>query len=157
MIPVSSIPHFDFVNIMSYYAIGPSCGQADSEHFTYQQAVQDVQLWLDRGLTKQQLVLGLPFYGCSFGQYQSDYAIKDVVAPYGSDILQQDVIGNLCAGCDCITYNGISALNAKTELALKLGSGVMIWELTHDLSHSSSILATIAQQVSSAKSQSVME
>jgi chitinase len=157
MIPISSIPYFDFVNIMSYDAIGPSWGQAGSEHSTYQQAVQDVQLWLDRGLTKQQLVLGLPFYGYGFGQYQSDFAIKDLIALYGSDILQQDVIGNLCAGCDYITYNGISTLNAKTELALKLGSGVMIWELTHDLNNSSSILATIAQQVSSAKSQSVME
>ena len=151
MIPIDSISYFDFVNIMSYDAIGPSWGQAGIEHSTYQQAVQDVQLWLHRGLTKQQLVLGLPFYGYGFGQYRSDYAIKDLVALYGSDILQQDVMGNLCAGCDYITYNGLVTLQAKTELALKHGSGVMIWELSHDSSRTSNILATIASQVAAPK------
>lgn len=157
MIPVSSIPYFDFVNIMAYDAIGPSWGQAGSEHATYQQAAQDVQLWLDRGLTKNQLVLGLPFYAYGFGEYQSDYAIKDLVALYGEDVLQQDVIGNLCAGCSYITYNGINTLRRKTELAVEQGSGVMIWELSHDLSGASSILANLAHQVSLANKQTATE
>lgn len=39
MIPVSSIPYFDFVNIMAYDAIGPSWGPAGAQHSPYSLAV----------------------------------------------------------------------------------------------------------------------
>ena len=147
MIPISSIPYFDFVNIMSYDAIGPSWGKAGSEHASYQQAEHDIQLWLKRGLTKQQLVLGVPFYGYGFGQYQRDYTLYDIVSAFGEEKLQQDVIGNLCNQCSYITYNGIPTLLAKTDLARTHGSGVMIWELSQDLKGDASVLALIKQHL----------
>ena len=151
MIPVSSIPYFDFVNIMSYDAIGPSWGKAGSEHATYQQAEYDIQLWLKRGLTKQQLVLGLPFYGYGFGQYNRDYTLNDIAMLFGNDVLQQDVIGELCSQCSYITYNGMATLQAKTHLARTHGSGVMIWELSQDLKGDASVLAVIKRQLANHK------
>lgn len=153
MIPTSSIPYFDFVNIMSYDAIGPSWGQVGNEHATYQQAENDVKLWLNRGLAKHQLVLGLPFYGYGFGQYNSDYSLRDIAAAFGSEVLQQDVVGNLCSQCSYITYNGMPTLLAKTDLARLHGSGVMIWELSHDLKGDASLLAVIKQQLAAQKKQ----
>ena len=153
MIPISSIPFFDFVNIMSYDAIGPSWGQAGNEHATYQQAENDVKLWLKRGLTKQQLVLGVPFYGYGFGQYLRDYTLYDIAAAFGDEVLQRDVIGNLCSQCSYITYNGIRTLLAKADLARLHGSGVMIWELSHDLTGDASLLALIKQQLAAQKTQ----
>ena len=55
MVPVSSIPHFDFVTIMSYDNVGPSWGQVGQEHSSYAQAQRDVATWQSRGLPKDKL------------------------------------------------------------------------------------------------------
>jgi chitinase len=130
MIPVSSIPYFDFVNIMSYDAIGPSWGPAGAQHSPYSMAVDHVNLWKNRGLTKEQLVLGVPFYGYGFGTYKSDYTYASILAEFGTDAATKDLIGNACAGCNYITYNGAATIKAKTQLGLEQGSGIMIWELS---------------------------
>ena len=158
MIPVSSIPYFDFVNIMSYDMIGPSWGVPGVEHSTYAQAVADVNLWKNRGLSKERLVLGVPFYGYGFGTYATNYAYKDIIAGFGAESSDKDLIGNACAGCSYITYNGISTIKNKTRLALQNGAGVMIWELTQDAAGSASLLKTInteLQQTSNTSSNSL--
>ncbi len=143
MVPTSSLPYFDFVTLMSYDAIGPSWGTPGVEHSTYQQAVSHIQTWQSRGLTKDKLVLGVPFYGYGFGSYASDYSFADIVNQFGAGAAQGDVIGTACAGCSYITYNGIPTIKSKTELALAQGSGVMIWEMSHDAQGSNSLLSAI--------------
>lgn len=143
MIPSSSIPYFDFVTLMSYDAIGPSWGPAGTEHSTYDMAVSHINTWKSRGLTKDKLVLGVPFYGYGFGSYASDYAFKDIVNQFGAGAAQSDLVGSLCAGCSYITYNGIPTIRRKAELGVAEGSGVMIWELSHDATGSNSLLSTI--------------
>lgn len=158
MIPVSSISYFDFVNIMSYDMIGPSWGTPGVEHSTYAHAVGDVNLWKSRGLSREKLVLGVPFYGYGFGAYAANYTYKDIVANFGTDHSDKDLIGTACAGCSYITYNGISTIKNKTRLALQQGAGVMIWELTQDTPANVSLLKTInteIQQTSNASSSSL--
>src|SRR3546814_8636879 len=70
MIPQSSIAYFDLINVMSYDAIGPSWGEAGAEHSSYAMAVRDLDLWLARGVARERLVLGVPFYGYGFGGAQ---------------------------------------------------------------------------------------
>ncbi|MGL1958014.1 MAG: SMP-30/gluconolactonase/LRE family protein [Colwellia sp.] len=147
MIPVSSIEYFDFVTLMSYDAIGPSWGKSGSEHSTYQQAVEHVDLWKKRGLSKEKLVLGLPFYGYGFGSYAPNYSFKEVVDQFGEQVIKNDIIGKVCENCNYITYNGLSTIKVKTQLALKEGSGVMIWELTHDIDGPYSVLTTINKEI----------
>lgn len=147
MVPISSLPYFDFVTIMSYDAIGPSWGPAGVEHSTYAQAQEQINTWKSRGLTADKLVLGVPFYGYGFGGYAPDYTMADIVAQFGSAAAQQDVIGSLCAGCSYITYNGIPTIKAKTQLALQQGSGVMIWELSQDASGANSLLSVIGNEI----------
>ncbi|MCH2176934.1 MAG: glycosyl hydrolase family 18 protein [Lentisphaeria bacterium] len=147
MVPISSLPYFDFVNIMSYDAIGPSWGTPGVEHATYEQAVQHVNLWIERGLTKEQLVLGVPFYGYGFGQYKANYTFAEIVEEFGQGGVTKDLIGKACKGCDYITYNGVPTIIKKTQLALEFGSGVMIWELTQDSKDNTSLLQTIVNEM----------
>lgn len=148
MIPISSIPYFDFVNIMSYDTIGPSWGQAGSEHSTYDMAVAHVEIWKERGLSKEKLVLGVPFYGYGFGDaYLSDYTYASILAKFGADAATRDLMGTACATCEYITYNGAATIKAKTQLALKEGSGVMIWELSQDAAGADSLLKVIDDEI----------
>jgi len=133
MVPLASIPYFDFVTIMSYDAIGPSWGQAGSEHSTYAQAERDLALWLERGVKRERLVLGLPFYGYGFGAgYRAHYARRDIRADHGKAALESDVVGRLCSGCAYITYNGLDTLRRKARLGRRRGAGIMVWEISQD-------------------------
>lgn len=147
MVPVSSLPYFDFVNLMSYDIIGPSWGTPGVEHSSYDHAATHIALWKARGLPKEKLVLGVPFYGYGFGTFRSDYAYKDILAQFGVDATELDVIGKACAGCSYITYNGKPTLRAKTRLALQEGVGVMIWEMSQDVAGEHNLLNIIDDEI----------
>lgn len=147
MMPIESLRYFDYVSLMSYDAIGPSWGKAGVEHATIAQAQRDIKLWLERGLTKEQLVLGLPFYGYGFGKYKANYTFSEIINDFGVSSTEHDLIGNDCSDCDYVTYNGAATLITKTNLAIKYGSGVMIWEISQD-SNEYSLLNVINNQLS---------
>ena len=147
MVPVSSLPYFDFVNIMSYDAVGPGWGQAGVEHSSYAMAVSDINIWKARGLPKSKIVLGVPFYGYGFNGYAAAYDFASIVNQFGAGAAQADVIGTRCVGCSYITYNGIPTIRSKTQLALQEGSGVMIWELSQDIAGANNLLSVIRTQI----------
>ncbi len=154
MVPISSLPYFDFVNIMSYDAIGPTWGDAGVEHSTYQMAVDDINIWKARGLSKDKLVLGVPAYGYGFDGYAADYDYTAIIGTFGASAAQKDLIGTLCAGCMYITYNGLPTIRKKTQLALQQGSGVMIWELAADTKDNTSILSAVVATIGGTSSSS---
>lgn len=59
MIPKSSIPFFDYVNIMT----NDSHWNGTENRATFEDAVRDVEMWLALGCPSDKLVLGVPFYG----------------------------------------------------------------------------------------------
>lgn len=132
MIPVSAIRYFDLVMAMSYDAIGPSWGAPGAEHSTYAQAEADVALWLARGVARDRLLLGVPFYGYGFGSYARNHDFGDLLAAHGEAALTADVIGKACAGCDYVTFNSPATIRRKAELARERAGGVMVWEITED-------------------------
>ncbi|HEV2599584.1 glycosyl hydrolase family 18 protein [Sphingopyxis sp.] len=132
MIPVGSIPYFDLVNIMSYDAIGPSWGEAGAEHSSYAMAVRDLDLWLSRGVARERLILGVPFYGYGFGGEKANWSYRDLVAAHGLNATKTDVIGDRCAGCRYITHNSPATIESKARLAAEKAGGVMVWELSQD-------------------------
>lgn len=153
-VPVSSLPYFDFVNIMSYDQVGPTWGEVGNEHASYQHALNEIILWKKLGLTKDKLVLGVPFYGYGFGRYKGVYSFNELLKRFGNKVITDDVIGELCTDCDYLTFNSNNTIKAKTKLALQQGTGVMIWELTHDAKGQHSLLNTIHNQVQTFKKQS---
>ena len=151
MVPVESLPLFDFVNVMSYDAIGPSWGVAGSEHSSYEQSLAHIETWRGRGLTRDKLVLGVPFYGYGFGgEYRGGYSYREIRDTFGAAAADADLIGTACAGCDYVTYNGRSTIRRKTQLALQQGSGVMIWEMSQDAPAPHDLLSVIYEEIAGA-------
>lgn len=132
MIPVSSIPYFNLINVMSYDAIGPSWGQAGSEHSTLSMAERDLDLWLARGVAPDRLILGVPFYGYGFGGEKANWSYRDLAATQGINATKADVIGERCSGCRYITHNSPATIEKKARLAAQKAGGVMVWELSQD-------------------------
>ncbi len=132
MIPTTSIPYFDLVNVMSYDAIGPGWGQPGAEHSPYAGARRDLDLWLARGVARERLVLGLPFYGYGFGGERTNWSYRDLAATHGAEAVAGDLIGTACAGCRYISFNGPATIARKAALAAEKAGGVMVWELSQD-------------------------
>lgn len=132
MIPVSSIPYFDLVNVMSYDAIGPGWGEPGAEHSSFAMAARDLDLWRARGVARDRLILGVPFYGYGFGGEKANWSYRDLAAAHGIHATKADVVGARCAGCRYITHNSPATIAKKSRLAAEKAGGVMVWELSQD-------------------------
>lgn len=117
--------YVDYLNIMSY-------DHGGQNHSSWDNAVDDLNYWLDRGLPREKAVLGVPFYGRGDDQYVSyrDLVAQDSEAPWKNNV------GN-------IYYNGIPLIQDKTQLALDNGGGIMFWELSQDTHDETSLLSAI--------------
>ena len=62
-----------------------------------------------------------------------DWPLNEIADEHGRDALKSDVVGQRCAGCDYITFNGLPTLERKARLAGAWGAGVMVWEIDQDL------------------------
>ena len=122
--------YVDYLNIMSYDHDG-------TNHSSWDDAVDDLDYWLNRGLPKEKAVLGVPFYGRGGSQYiaYADLVDQDPQAPYKNNV------GN-------VYYNGIALIKQKTEHVLEQGGGIMIWELSQDTHDETSLLSAIHEVVS---------
>ena len=126
-IPAEAFPLLDFVNIMAYDGSGEN-------HSSMQYARDALDYWLGRGLPPEKTVLGVPFYARPDGTPFYRLVQNDPAAAYLDSF---DYYGTL------LNYNGIPTLQAKTNLALERGSGIMIWSLEHDAAGELSLLAAI--------------
>lgn len=117
---------FDFVNVMTYD--GP-------DHGTMKQFEQGLAFWTARGLPKEKIVMGLPFYG--------DPALPffKIVAE-DSAAAQTDIVDYLGK---TYHYNGIPTVQAKTKLAMQQANGIMFWTLDYDAQGEFSLVNAIYQ------------
>jgi GH18 family chitinase len=125
-VPNESFALFDFVNIMTYD--GP-------DHGTMEQFERGLAYWSARGLPKEKIVMGAPFYG-------------DPGLPYHK-IVQADPSAAQTDSFDyygtTYHYNGIPTLQAKTRIAMEKANGMMFWALDHDAQGELSLLNAIYQ------------
>lgn len=119
----------DFMNIMAYDGSGQN-------HSSYEYSVQALDFWSGRGLPKEKMVLGVPFYARPSEAPYRKLVENDPQAAH------QDMTDYLGAK---VYYNGIPTIQAKTQLALQRGSGIMIWELSQDTWDETSLLNAIFQ------------
>lgn len=119
----------DFINIMAYDGDGQN-------HSPYEYAVQALDYWSGRGLQKEKMVLGVPFYGRPTEAPYRKLVDND---PTAAQMDSTEYLGTT------VYYNGIPTIQAKTELALERGSGIMIWELSQDTMDETSLLNAIFQ------------
>lgn len=143
-IPNSCLPLFDWVNLMAYDYKGNWNLANPGQHSPYSFAQQMIKDWVKRGVKKESLCLGLPFYGYGFYKMPGSFNYVDILARF-PEAWQKDQVG------DTIYYNGMSTIWKKTKLALAETSGVMIWELSNDVKSDKSLLKVISSTVDSLK------
>ncbi|MDO6527847.1 glycosyl hydrolase family 18 protein [Motilimonas sp. 1_MG-2023] len=117
----------DFLNLMAYDA-------NNTNHSTYQVAVESINYWAGRGLAKEKIVLGVPFYARPTWQKYRDIVAADPSA----------ACRDLSGGGH---YNGIPLIKEKTRLALAQAGGIMNWELTQDAPNQYSLLTAMDEVI----------
>lgn len=118
----------DRVHVMSYHR-----GLA---HSTFEQGLLDLALFEGFGLARDQLVLGIPFYGRQTVSPFRSVSYSQIVADH-HPVAEVDEVNQ-------IVFNGIFTVQRKTCFALdNVYGGVMIWELGQDSLDSTSLLRAI--------------
>jgi len=141
-----ALAQLDFINIMSYDKTGPWNLKNPGQHSPYAMAVDDLDYWNNaRGIPKEKLSLGLPFYGYGFGpNAPEEMSFKGITGKYpGSEKTDSVTV----TGGGVVYYNGIPTIKAKTALALQKAGGIMIWQLLQDASEDNSLLKVINETI----------
>ncbi len=117
---------FDFVNVMTYD--GP-------DHGSMEQFERGLSFWNERGLPKEKIVMGLPFYG------DPNFAYYKIVQeePSAAQTDTFDYYGTT------YHYNGIPTVKSKTKMAMEKASGIMFWTLDYDAQGELSLVNAIYQ------------
>jgi chitinase len=123
----------DRLNIMAY---DWNYGKVGVSHSSFGLADSALAYWLKRGCPKDKAVLGVPFYG-----RMPETAYREILG-HDPQASQKDSSGALW-------YNGVPTMKKKTELALRKAGGIMIWEITQDVSGEGSLLGAIDATVRS--------
>ncbi|MBD1393079.1 glycosyl hydrolase family 18 protein [Mucilaginibacter glaciei] len=141
---------YDFINVMSYDKTGPWRPNKPGLHAPYEMAVNDLDYWINkRGILKEKISLGLPFYGYGFGaDAPESMTYKQIVVQY-PDAKDADQL--TLPGGAVVYYNGTQTIKTKTVLALKTAGGVMVWQLLQDADGEDSMLKVIDDTIRSQK------
>lgn len=143
-IPNSAFQYFDFITLMSYDLTGTWDLNNPGQHSPYWYAQKMITDYKKRGVKKEQICLGLPFYGYGFYKKNGYLPYSEILSKY-PDAWSKDQVG------DTIYYNGVNTIWRKTRLAIAECTGVMIWELSLDSKNDKSLLKVISSTVDSLK------
>ncbi len=141
-----ALTRLDFINIMSYDKTGPWNLKNPGQHSPYAMAAEDLDYWSNtRGIPKEKLSLGLPFYGYGFGpNAPEEMSFKGIISKYpGSEKTDSVTV----TGGGVVYYNGVPTIKAKTALALQKAGGIMIWQLLQDAAEDNSLLTVINETI----------
>ena len=132
-IPAETFALMDYVNIMTYD--GP-------DHGTLEQFERGLNYWLDRGVPKDKLCMGVPFYS-----RPSEVIYRKLVAadPAAAQVDSFEFNGTTQ------NYNGLPTIIQKTKIALDQASGIMIWTVEYDAPGDASLLTAINETIASYK------
>jgi len=130
-ISTDAVGHLDFINLMAYD--GPK-----EDHSSFSMAEHSIKSWLARGINPEKLVLGVPFYGRPGNAMYRTLLAHDPATANGDRVLFNGVEQN---------YNGPATIRRKTEFALQVAGGIMIWELSQDARGDDSLLRVIGATV----------
>jgi chitinase len=126
--PLEPFAVADRVHIMSY--------DHPDKHSTYEQAVKDLQIFLDAGIPPEKLILGIPFYGRNIQPPNRELSYAEIIKEYQPASNVDEVDG--------IYFNGLETVQHKTCNAIRKNiGGVMVWELAHDTLDETSLLQRI--------------
>lgn len=139
----ATVEKYDFLNLMSYDLTGP--WSSEGSHSPLSQASGDFFYWNSKGASKENLIIGIPFYGYEFQKDDTPAWTWCQIVNDFPDSLNQDKIttdnGNLY-------FNGKQTIKDKIQFAKDNGAGgVMIWELGQDCFDQNSMLDVIDEKI----------
>ena len=137
-----TLQYFDYITLMAYDYTGNWDLTRPGQHSPYWYAQKMIIDWMARGVKKENLCLGVPFYGYGFYKSVGSFNYNTILARF-PDAWQKDQVG------DTIYYNGMNTIWKKTKLAMAQVSGIMIWELSNDVKGERSLLKVISSTVDS--------
>ena len=109
---------FDWINVMCYD------GGEGPDHSPMSLAENYILYWTQkRGIPKEQVTLGVPFYERPTWNAYSSLVTADAENAYKDTA---EFLGTT------VYYNGIKTMEAKTTFALENAGGVMIWQILQD-------------------------
>ena len=132
---------FDWVNLMAYDLTGPWDSSNPGPHSPYSFAENSINYWLDQGLEKNRMTLGVPFYGYDFTD------LNNIRALLFSEIVEMNEANATVDQVGEIYFNGLPTITQKTQLAISELSGIMIWELGQDFFGEFSLLKKINETI----------
>jgi chitinase len=122
-VSLTTLNRLDHLNVMAYDA-------NNYDHSTYNYALQCLSYWSGRGLAKNKIVLGVPFYG------RPSWSSFATLVSQGADPNADIFNGN--------GYNGKATIANKTNYVKNNGyGGIMIWELSQDATGGNSLVSVI--------------
>lgn len=126
--PLAGFAVADRIHIMAY--------DHPERHSTYEQAVQDFQIFLDAGIPPEKLILGMPFYARAVDDFDKEASYADIVGHYQPAPDVDEIDGWY--------FNGVTTIQQKTCFAKNQhAGGVMFWELGQDMMDETSLLQAI--------------
>ena len=128
-IPAETFDLFDFINVMTY---------SGKDHGTMEQFNKGLDYWRSRGLSRDKLVIGVPFYSEPDGVPFAKLTKEDLAAAQVDSV---EYVGRTQS------YNGIPTIQEKTRIALEQTGGIMFWALDHDAQGELSLVNAIYQTV----------
>lgn len=118
---------FDFISVMSYDV-------SNEDHSPFWHADTSIQYWTNRGVKKEDIVLGIPLYAKpSWKQYR--HLVAESRENAYKDFVKGDPLDSY--------YNGINTIKEKTRLSLKNAGGVMLFDVNEDTTDDLSIVRAI--------------
>jgi len=119
--------YIDQLNVMAY--------DGDNPHSPYDLAVNGIAYWVGRGYPSDKINIGVPFYGRSNADWNTEISYKALIAMSASAANVDSYAG--------YNYNGIPTIEKKTALAMSKVGGIMIWEINQDTVDQYSLLSAI--------------
>jgi len=138
-VPQEALAALDFVNVMAYDLTGPWRPEKPGPHAPSEFAHVCVAAWLGRGLPREKIVLGVPFYGHGFGADFSPHGIG-----FREIVLRHPGAATADRAGDVIWFNGARTIRDKADFAVREGlGGIMIWSIDHDAEGDAALLPVI--------------
>lgn len=110
----STLERLEFINIMSYDLTGPWTGPG--QHAPMSQVENEFNYWHGRGLLKNNLIIGLPFYGYDFNDEETKALTWCEIVDKFPDSLMQD---NIITQSGELFFNGKNTIKEKVEFVKK--------------------------------------
>ena len=115
------------------------------QHAPMSQVENEFNYWHGRGVLKNNLIIGLPFYGYDFNDEETKALTWCEIVDKFPDSLMQD---NITTQSGELFFNGKNTIKEKVEFVKKNeAGGVMIWEIGQDCFTDNSLLSIVSHEI----------